>query len=341
MTLGVAAWTALLGASAATVTACSDFLLNSTSNVISARTMDFNLDLATAVEMVPVGTEFVEQSGFTWTNKLGFLSFNVHTLPFATDGLNTEGLSAAWLYMTDTIYPTPNLLDQSRPVVSNLCSYVLGNFATVDEVKLGLQRIQPTGIDLSNVELAFQAGLGPLRMLPLHISVHDAFGASIVIEFLHGTMYIVDNPLGVLTNEPAFDDQLANLASSSAIPGGYSSSDRFVRLVHFNRMSNEDTYDVLTSFTAASQAQSGVARALHVLNTVVQPIISSTFATEWIVVRDHQRRYIYIQDTESSLLRRIDLNALDFHDVSKKQTWIIAQVGRAWYVDATDQMEIF
>ncbi|ETV77813.1 hypothetical protein, variant [Aphanomyces astaci] len=294
--------------------ACSDFLLNasSSSNVISARTMDFNLDLHTVITTVAVGTSFTEQSGHEWTTKYGFLSFNVATLPFATDGLNTEGLSAAWLYMSDTVYPTTNALDTpSRPIVSNLCSYILGNFATIDDVKVGMAAIQPTAI-------------------------HDATGASLAIEFLDGKMHLLDNPLGVLTNDPRLSIQLNRVAATpphQAVPAGWTSTDRFIRLAMYNNVASR-SQDVETSFVAtASIDQSGVSSALHLLNTVVQPIISPLFSTEWIVIRDHKRRHVYFQATENSVLRRIDLTAVNWMDPMKQKSWPVTSPQAPWYVD--------
>ena len=58
--------------------------------------------------------------------------------------------------------------------------------------------------------------LQPLGLLggvesPFHYVVHDAGGASIVIEFDHGAMAVYDNPVGVMTNGPKFDWHLTNL----------------------------------------------------------------------------------------------------------------------------------
>lgn len=46
---------------------------------------------------------------------------------------------------------------------------------------------------------------------PLHYTLHDATGASIVIEPVDGVLNVYDNPLGVMTNAPDFPWQLTNL----------------------------------------------------------------------------------------------------------------------------------
>ncbi|EQC38306.1 hypothetical protein SDRG_04026 [Saprolegnia diclina VS20] len=312
--------------------ACSDFLLNSTTNVISARSMDFNMDLQTSIETVPIGTRFVEAGGFQWRNSIGFVSFNVRSLPFAADGLNTKGLSAAWLFMEETVYPEVDANDL-RPAIGNLCSYILGNFASVDDVVAGFDTIQPVALDLMHIPLAQRAGLGPLRRLPMHIAVHDALGESLAIEFLDGKTRLFRNSLGVLTNAPSLPEHLIRLSTTS---GGtlYSSTDRFARLATLNAQANTDVFGVDTSFTSPDSAQNGVARALHLLNTVVQPLVSPEFATEWVVVRDHVRRCIFVQATETNLLRRIDLSKLRFAPGAPPTSWSLGP--GIWFLDMDD-----
>ena len=49
----------------------------------------------------------------------------------------------------------------------------------------------------------------------IHWRVDDAEGNSIVIEYLHGTLMIHNNTVGVLTNDPPFDWHLHNLGTYS------------------------------------------------------------------------------------------------------------------------------
>ncbi|RHY90575.1 hypothetical protein DYB37_001535 [Aphanomyces astaci] len=196
--------------------------------------------------------------------------------------------------------------------------------------------IQPTGIDLTHIGLTLLAGLGPLQTLPLHVAIHDATGASLAIEFLDGKMHLLDNSLGVLTNDPRLSIQLDRVAATpphEAAPAGWTSTDRFIRLAMYNNVASRG-HDVETSFVAtASIDQSGVSSALHLLNTVVQPIISPSFSTEWIVIRDHKRRHVYFQATENSVLRRIDLTAVNWMDPMKQKSWPVASPQAPWYVD--------
>ena len=82
-----------------------------------------------------------------------------------------------------------------------LASWVLDNFASVDEVKANIGSILVAATVLK------QWGFSP----PVHAIVHDASGKSIVIEYVGGKLNVYDNPLEVITNSPAFDWQMTNL----------------------------------------------------------------------------------------------------------------------------------
>ncbi len=82
--------------------------------------------------------------------------------------------------------------------------YALTNFATVDEVKAGFQKIKVN----RSVIPAYRN-----QTAAVHMTLHDANGKSIVVEYLKGELVITDNPVGVLTNDPAFSDQLNNIGN--------------------------------------------------------------------------------------------------------------------------------
>src|SRR5262249_19804198 len=46
---------------------------------------------------------------------------------------------------------------------------------------------------------------------PLHFSIHDASGKSIVVEYVGGRMQVYDNVVGVLTNSPVYPWHIENL----------------------------------------------------------------------------------------------------------------------------------
>lgn len=86
-----------------------------------------------------------------------------------------------------------------------LIPWVLGQYATVEEVLKGLDTIQVTSRE------SIPTALG------IHWSVADATGASIVIESIDGLIKVHHNKVGVMTNDPSFDFHLHNLNQYSTI----------------------------------------------------------------------------------------------------------------------------
>ena len=196
------------------------------------------------------------------------------------DGLNEKGLSFAWLSLPDfTEYQDRAAAAEPEKAIAHLdlCPWVLGNFATVDEVKTAFAGVHVWG-----------KPIGPLNLImPLHASVHDASGRSIVLEFTREGPKVYDNMPGVLTNAPTFDWHLINvrnflnlkamtagpvqvdasilspIGSGSGllgIPGDWTPPSRFVRVAamrHF-AMTPQD-------------AEAGVVLAEHLLGSVTIP----------------------------------------------------------------------
>ncbi|KAG7386897.1 hypothetical protein PHYPSEUDO_015102 [Phytophthora pseudosyringae] len=341
---------------------CSDFLLSATDSsqsVVSGRSMDFQADLDSALEVIPRHTHFQELpvSGcpncpdFEWTSKLGFVAANVYGVNVAADGLNEAGLSAAWLYLEASQYPSPGNgvgnFNTSKPVVTSICSYILGNFATVDEVKQGLEKVQLAGINGQVAQKVLHVPApadGEAHTAPLHVSVHDRNGGNLVIEFLEGHAVLHDNPNGVLTNDPPLTEQLellnkhlsdatGDINSGNVLPGGYGSRERFVRLSVLNLKVGEgySAPTVHASYVEATEEQRVVSDALHLLNTVVRPPMGE--ATQWSIVRDHKRRMLYIRSTANQLLRRVNLDMFDWADPHARR--LIPVSYGIWFLDST------
>jgi choloylglycine hydrolase len=356
---GVLRLALLLVACSSAAHACSDFLLSSAASshsVVSGRSMDFQADLDSALEVIPRNTRFQELpiSGcpncpdFEWRNKLGFVAANVYGVNVAADGMNEAGLSAAWLYLEASQYPTPEGgFNTSKPIVNSICTYILGNFATVDEVKTGLQKVQLAGINglVAQQVLHVPAPAdGQAKTAPLHVSVHDRNGENLVIEFLNGEALFHDNPNGVLTNDPPLGEQLellnkhldaakGTINSGDLLPGGYGSTERFVRLSVLNQKVAEgySAPTVHASYVEATEEQRVVSDALHLLNSVVRPPMGE--ATQWSLVRDHKRRMLYIRSTANQLLRRISLDMLDWADPHARR--MIPVSYSIWFLDST------
>ncbi|RLN95986.1 hypothetical protein BBJ28_00024178 [Nothophytophthora sp. Chile5] len=341
--------------------ACSDFLFNraaSASSVVSGRTMDFQADLDTALEVVPRGTLFQELpvagcpdcADFAWKARLGFVAANIYGVNVAADGMNEAGLSAAWLNLEASEYPSPTgdgAFNASKPVVTSVCSYILGNFASVDDVRAGLKQVQLAGVDGRVAQAILHLPMpadGKAKAAPLHVSVHDATGDNLVIEFINGEAVFHENPNGVLTNDPPLHQQLELLAKHRSetagdinvgdlLPGGYGSTERFIRLSVLNGKVADgySSSSVHASYLEATEEQRVVSDTLHLLNTVVRPPTGE--ATEWSIVRDHKRRMLYIRSTANQLLRRVSLDMLDWADPHARRLLPVSY--GIWFLDST------
>ena len=135
------------------------------------------------------------------------------------EGMNDQGMTFSLLS-----YPAAGGKHQAVETTtavlsaSDLGSWALSQFATVNEVKAALEQ-QPVLLE-------------PLTLLggvesPFHYVVHDASGASLVIEFNLGKMSLYDNPVGVMTNGPDFPWHLTNLNNYTFLSNVDRSSARF------------------------------------------------------------------------------------------------------------------
>jgi len=187
-------------------------------NVYFGRTLELTVDLPYQIAFFPVGHAFRSQvSGhpaMTYRAKRAFVSVTMPdrvpgpevavTLPDlkALEGLNDAGLTFSLLSYPNAAGAQSVAKTCAILSASDLGTWALSQFASVAEVKSALAE-QPVFL----VPLQILGGVES----PFHYVVHDASGASAVIEFHRGKMAVYDNPVGVMTNGPQFDWHLTNL----------------------------------------------------------------------------------------------------------------------------------
>ena len=315
--------------------ACSDFLLkNSGNNVVSARTMDFGIPLQASVVVMPRGEKCVSALSPTdtymqWTSKYGFVGTDVSHLPGFTDGLNEQGLSVGTLWLTATKYPDVSSLPREKVIqIIDVAHWILGSFATVDEVKKGLKNVTVTGAPMKEMKN---------MLFPLHLAIHDRNKKSIVVEFVGEKMQIYDNPYQVMTNDPPFPDQIKNLEKYKkltnswegmlGLPGDATPPSRFARIHTLNRFVQR-----------SKTSREAINNANHILNRVT--LVNNEIAgrsTEYGLVRDHKNLVYYVIDDENMNLRAIDMKKLDFKPGAKKLATPIAAGN--WFVPANGELK--
>ncbi|MCT8972963.1 linear amide C-N hydrolase [Microbaculum marinisediminis] len=240
-------------------------------NVYFGRTLELTVDLPYQIAYFPAGAAFTSQAeghpALTYTSAHGFLAVTMpDRVPTADapigigdlkvlEGLNDKGLTFSLLS-----YPaaggTQQAVDKTRAVLSasDLGTWALAQFATVQDVKAALAD-QP-------VLLEALAILGGVES-PFHYVVHDASGASIVIEFNRGAMTVHDNPVGVMTNGPEFGWHLTNLDN-------------------YTFLTNVDKTSATFGTYKATQPDSGIATAgLPASNTSVGRFVRAAYYAQF------------------------------------------------------------
>jgi choloylglycine hydrolase len=322
--------------------ACTSFLLKGNDNgFVYGRTMEFGLPLKSELTLVPrnlpilgVGVDSKPGSGLNWVTKYAVAGMNGLGMPVLVDGMNEKGLVGGLLNAPNTaVYQAVSPADSGNSIASiQMLMYALSNFASVDEVKVGFQKIKVN----RSIIPAYNNQSAPVRM-----TLHDAKGKSIVIEYLKGELVITDNPTGVMTNDPAFRDQLNNIGNYAnltsveknpivingasfvppssgsglhGLPGDYLSPSRFIRALFL-------TKSVPTSYTTAQQTNT----AWHILGSFDIPpgaiSLPATNAygggaggieiTEWSVVADNKNMIYNLKMFETTNIYSFDLKKMD------------------------------
>ncbi|MBT7589454.1 MAG: linear amide C-N hydrolase [Candidatus Scalindua sp.] len=379
---------------------CTDFILPSDKDnqtIISGRTMDFSESpespYITDLVRVPAGITFTGGApggkggieigkGHRWENQYGFIGVWMRpgtmaedtgpTKMIFSDGLNTEGLSAAALWLSYSDYEQPGSPSQCLSI-EFIVSYVLGTCATIDDVQEKLDKLT----------VWFPGKLEYL--LPSHLSVHDSSGKSLVLEFVKGHKVYYNNTIGALANGPTFDVHATNFYYSyNSLTRADNNSDKYIQLTEDKGRYNITTpgnngyqFEVLSSgmsglpgdssspsrFTRTAKLrqcvpttydnQNGVQYALQVLGRVAvceQEVLTyygpngkpadprNTYnPTLWMVVRSHRDKILYYCTHLNHNLHAIQLYALDFsRGTSVCQ---IPMASNQWFIDSTSGLQ--
>ena len=169
--------------------------------------------------------------------------------PLYADAFNEKGLCMAGLNFPHNAYYSPwgnGVKTEISPF--ELIPWVLGSCATIEEARSLL-------VQTTLVEEPFSDGF-PLT--PLHWHVADGCGA-LVVEPMGDGLKVYDDPVGVLTNNPPFPQQMASLSpyetlhnesvvaplaepslfslglGAVGLPGDYSSASRYARAAFLKR----------------------------------------------------------------------------------------------------------
>lgn len=280
-------------------------------DVVTARSMDWQSDIATNLWIFPRGMARTGQAGtnsIAWTAKYGSVIASGYDIA-TTDGVNEAGLAANLLWLVESEYPTqPN----GKPglSISLWAQYVLDNFGSVAEAVTAL-RADPFFLVTDYVP-------GEQRLATVHLSMSDASGDSAIVEYIDGRPVIHhDRAYQVMTNSPTFEQQLAlntywqQIGGTVMLPGTNRSADRFARAAFYVNAipKSEDPVIALASVFSVIRNVS----VPYGISTPGEPNISST---RWRTVVDHKRRLYFFESALTPNTFWIDLNDVDFDAVT-------------------------
>jgi choloylglycine hydrolase len=323
---------AFLVASAPVADACTTLLITAKDGaVVSGRTMEFGFDVHSEVMVVPAGTAMTGSlpdgtKGISYSTKYGMIGANAMGFDVIVDGINEQGLFVSDLYFPGYAgYANATSANGSRAMASyELGNWLLGNFATVDEVRAHIA-------DIVLVNTGVEALGGPP---PLHFIVRDRSGKSLVIEPVDGQLKVYDNPVGVMTNSPSFDWHLTNLrnyigltpqnaapielggnltlpqfgqgSGMVGLPGDASPPARFVRAVAYSQTA-----------LPVKTASEAVLQVFHIMNNFDIPLgsvrdksggVVHVDYTVWTSVADLKNDRWYFRTYNDQAIRLVDLH---------------------------------
>lgn len=191
--------------------------------------------------------------------------------PLYFDAINEKGLGMAGLNFVGNCKYHDVIKDKVNVAQFELIPYVLSKCKTILEAKELFEKINISKDAISQ----------KYKPTPMHWFISDGY-KSIVVESLEDGLYIYDDPVNVLTNNPPFKMQLFNLNNyqnlspndpinrfegidlttysrgmgSLGLPGDLSSMSRFVKASFINHFSISDC---------------GLNQTFHILHSVEQP----------------------------------------------------------------------
>jgi choloylglycine hydrolase len=318
------------------INACTGIRLKTKDGkTVSGRTLEFGVEVSTSLVAVPENYQFVGKTdngdGMKYKTKYSMTGLITFSDMNIADGMNSAGLSCGAFYFPTIAEYTPLTKENQSIALSpvDFNNWVLSQFATVDEVRLAIENnevvIVPTILE----------GWGS-EAPPFHYVVYDKSGKSIAIEPIGGKLVVFDNPIGVMTNSPAFDWHMTNLrnytnlktenansmiiegitfqqlgqgSGMNGIPGDFTPPSRFVRATAFSvtALPTETTFDAIKD-------------VFHILNNFDIPkgfsrevVEGEIFAdyTQITCARDPQTLKYYYKTYNNQSVKAFDLNAFD------------------------------
>jgi len=241
------------------------------------RTLDYEFSYQEEVTVTPRNFPFAFRNGRVLRDHYALIgmAYVVDGYPLYYDAVNEKGLGMAGLNFVGNAVYGKEMPGKNNIAQFEFIPWILGRCANVKEAKDMLKNIQLTDTPFSD----------KLPVSSLHWMIADRDEA-ITVEAVAEGLRVYDNPVGVLTNNPPFDQQLLRLndymqlspkepqnrfsdalplkaysrgMGALGLPGDLSSQSRFVRaaFVKQNSVSGETEEESVSQF-------------FHILESVAQ-----------------------------------------------------------------------
>lgn len=281
---------------------------NAAGAVLVGRNMDYHRDLGTNLWTLPRGARRDDgvDGALEWRARYGSIVATAFDM-ITVDGMNEAGLAGHVLWLAESSYGEH---DPSRPALSQAVwlQYFLDNFATVAAAVEWLESNRVQVVQLTDPATG--------EVPTIHLALDDASGDSAIIEYIGGAMTVHHSPdYHVMTNSPAYDQQLALLSridgfgGDAPLPGTTLATDRFARAAYYARR-----------LPQPSTPLEAIASMFSVIRNAAQPFRlpdagkPDASQTIWQVVADLTRlRYVFESTTRPNIVW-VDLADVDLSE---------------------------
>lgn len=248
-----------------------------TKDLYMGRTLDYEFSYGEEITIMPRRYPLAFRHGGGTDNHYAVIGMAhvFENYPLYYDAVNEKGLGMAGLNFVGNAHYTQPQDGETNVAQFEFIPWVLSQFSTLGEARAAIEKINLVGTPYNEHFPAAQ----------LHWIIADKSGA-ITVEAVKDGLKIYENPIGVLTNNPPFDQQMFNLNNymhlspkqpenlfsdklelhtysrgmgALGLPGDLSSASRFVRAA----------FTKLHSVSGDSEEES-VSQFFHILGAVDQ-----------------------------------------------------------------------
>ena len=241
------------------------------------RTLDYEISYGETVTVTPRNFKLMFRSVATMEHHFAFIGMAhiTENYPLYYDAVNEKGLCIAGLNFVENAHYCEKEKGKDNIAQWEFIPWIMGQCTTVNEARKLLDRINFLAEPFSP----------HFPIAQLHWIISDK-NSSITVESVKDGIFVYDNPVGVLTNNPPFPVQIFNLNNymglsidtpkncfsehlslnaysrgmgAIGLPGDLSSMSRFVR-VAFTKMNSLSEND----------EKSSVSQFFHILGSVEQ-----------------------------------------------------------------------